>query len=149
MSITSLLKSAIGFDKLTEKLRSEITKSKEELDQIKQETVDALEAKKKVIETPKEIATRRSEPWVSVLDVNIDKKNPRNGYFELDWNHIFIEHLIIHGFGFENDPEEEIVDRWFRTLTTNMLAEHDIDSSYTTGGYINIKQLTKDHSEAS
>ena len=39
--------------------------------------------------TPKELATKNKEPWVSVLTTHVDKANPKNGFFELDWNEYF------------------------------------------------------------
>jgi hypothetical protein len=65
---------------------------------------------------PKEYATKKGEPWVSVLDVKLNDENVRNGFFELDWNEIFIKQLIAAGYGEEADPQEEVVDRWFRDI---------------------------------
>jgi hypothetical protein len=97
----------------------------------------------------KERATQRHEPWVAVIDTNIDNDNPKHGFFELDWNSYFIEMLIAHGYGFENDPPEEIVDRWYRDLAMNILQEHEMPSNDVMGGYINVKSLTENHSEIS
>ena len=47
---------------------------------------------------PKEYATRKKEPWVSVLDVKVNKENVRNGFFEMDWNEYFIQDLIRAGY---------------------------------------------------
>ena len=91
--------------------------------------------------TPKERATKRKEPWVAVLDTKVNKDNVRNGFFELDWNEYFIEQLKQAGYGFEGDPEEEIVDRWFRDLARNMLAEEGLDTSRG-AGYINVTKLS-------
>ena len=97
---------------------------------------------------PKEYATRRKEPWVSVLDVKLNEDNVRNGFFELDWNKYFIKQLISAGYGFENDPEEEIVDRWFRDIVFNMLSEEGLDIS-TNSGYINVVPIDKGRSSVS
>ena len=40
--------------------------------------------------TEKEIATAKGEPYVKVLETNVDKENPKYGYFELDWNEHFV-----------------------------------------------------------
>jgi len=91
---------------------------------------------------PKERATQRGEPWVAVLDTHVNKDNVRNGFFELDWNPEFIVQLREAGYGFEGDPEEEIVDRWFRDLAGNMLAEAgQTNPSRTIGGYIIVSRL--------
>ena len=97
---------------------------------------------------PKEYATRRKEPWVSVLDVKVNEDNVRNGFFELDWNSYFIAQLIQNGYGVDNDPEEEIVDRWFRDIVTNML-EAEGQSTDRGMGYINVVPIEKGKSEVS
>jgi hypothetical protein len=91
--------------------------------------------------TPKDRATAKGEPWVSVLDTHVNKDNVRNGFFELDWNEHFIVQLKQAGYGFDGDPEEQIVDRWFRDLAGNMLAEAGQDVSRVGGGFINVNKL--------
>lgn len=97
---------------------------------------------------PKEYATRKKEPWVSVLDVKVNKENVRNGFFEMDWNEYFIQELIRAGYGLEADPEEEIVDRWFRDIVFNMLSEEGLDTNRNVG-YINVVPIAKGKSEVS
>ena len=100
------------------------------------------------VRNPKEYATRRKEPWVSVLDVKVNEDNVRNGFFEMDWNKYFIEQLIQAGYGTEQDPEEEIVDRWFRDIVYNMLSEEGLDTNRNSG-YINVVPISKGKSEVS
>lgn len=119
---------------------------------------EAAEAERKRIEEaemellkkrdPKEYATRKGEPWVSVLDVKVNQENVRNGFFEMDWNKYFIQQLIQAGYGVENDPEEEIVDRWFRDIVYNMLSEEGMDTSRG-AGYINVVPIAKGKSSVS
>ena len=97
---------------------------------------------------PKEYATRRKEPWVNVIDVKVNEENVRNGFFELDWNEYFIAQLIQAGYGVDNDPEEEIVDRWFRDIVYNMLEEEGQDTNRG-AGYINVVPIAKGKSEVS
>lgn len=97
---------------------------------------------------PKEYATLRGEPWINVLDVKVNKENVRNGFFELDWNRYFIEDLIRSGYGLEADPEEEIVDRWFRDIVYNMLSEEGLDTTRG-AGYISVTPINKGRSEVS
>jgi hypothetical protein len=97
---------------------------------------------------PKAYATRRKEPWVNVLDVKVNKENVRNGFFELDWNEYFIKQLIEAGYGVDNDPEEEIVDRWFRDIVYNMLQEEGLDTDRG-AGYINVVPIDKNKSSVS
>jgi hypothetical protein len=142
--IKNLFKRMLGIDKLEENLK--ILKDMET--QAVNATAEAQLAEKQAKEderiarmTPKERATIRGEPWVSVLDTHVNKENIRNGFFELDWNPEFIVQLKQAGYGFEGDPEEEIVDRWFRDLALNMIAEAGQDPSRVSAGFINVSKL--------
>lgn len=97
---------------------------------------------------PKAYATRKGEPYVNVIDVKVNQKNVRNGFFELDWNDIFIQQLIQAGYGEVADPQEEIVDRWFRDIVYNMLNEEGLDADRGFG-YINVVPIGKGKSEIS
>ena len=68
----------------------------------------------------KDLATERGEPYVKVLETNVDKDNPKYGYFELDWNKHFVDNLKQHGFS--GNTDEEVVDHWFSVLC-NTIAE--------------------------
>ena len=98
--------------------------------------------------SPKERATAQGMPYVTVLDTHVNKDNVRNGFFELDWNDHFIVQLKQAGYGFDGDPDEEIVDRWFRDLASNMLAESGLDPARP-AGYINVVPIAKGKSEVS
>ena len=111
-----------------------------EKEQAQLETVKAKQEEAQAKLTPKERATARGEPWVDVLETHVNKDNIRNGFFELDWNQEFITQLKQAGYGFDEDPEEEIVDRWFRDLARNMLSEDGLDTSRG-AGYINVSRL--------
>jgi hypothetical protein len=92
--------------------------------------------------TPKERATAKGEAWVAVLNTHVNKDNIRNGFFELDWNDQFVLQLKQSGYGEDGDPDEEIVDRWFRDLAYNMLAEEGMDEpSRVSAGFINVTKL--------
>lgn len=80
-----------------------------------------LAEKKKQPKSPKEIATKKGEPYVAVLSVDLDKKNPGNGNFELDWNDLFIKEL--RAAGYPGKTDEDVVDLWFRSVCRNVLAE--------------------------
>jgi hypothetical protein len=120
--------------------------------------LDKVEAEKAQVESdkmellkqrdPKDYHTRKKEPWVNVIDVKVNEENVRNGFFELDWNKYFIAQLIESGYGVENDPEEEIVDRWFRDIVYNMLEEEGQDTNRG-AGYINVVPIAKGKSEVS
>lgn len=72
-------------------------------------------------EKEKAAATRRGEPWVGVLNTEFDPENPSAGFFELDWNPIFVAKLLRAGYSGKN--EEEIVNQWFEALCKNALAD--------------------------
>lgn len=100
------------------------------------------------VRDPKAYATRKKQPWVNVLDMQINEDNIRNGFFELDWNEYFIAELITNGYGVDEDPEEEIVDRWFRDIVYNMLVAEG-QSTDRGAGYINVVPIDKGKSEVS
>jgi len=52
------------------------------------------------------------------------------------------------GYGFDGDPDEEIVDRWFRDIVRNMLAEEGMDTTRG-AGYINVVPISQGKSEVS
>lgn len=112
------------------------------------ETTDALRAAELAKMSPKDRATAKGEPYVSVLDTKVNPDNVRNGFFEMDWNDLFIQELIINGYGTEADPQEEVVDRWFRDIVYQMLSEEGLDTSRGSG-YINVVPISKGKSEVS
>lgn len=78
-----------------------------------------------VVKSPKELATERGEPWVSVISVELDPDNIGNGAFELDWNDKFVTNLVRAGY--QSKPGEEdsaIVDRWFQDVCRNVVMEN-------------------------
>ena len=77
--------------------------------------------RREALEKEKEAATKKGEPWVAVLDTQVNPDNIRNGFFELDWNNEFIEQLL--DAGYKGETNEEIVDAWFRTIVIQMLEE--------------------------
>jgi len=135
--IKNLFKKILGIDKLEKNL--EVLKDMEA--KAVASTAEAQLAEQEAKATPKERATMRGEPYVTVLDTHVNKDNIRNGFFELDWNDLFIVQLKQAGYGYDGDPEEEIVDRWFRDLAGNMLAEAGQDPKQSIGGYINVSRL--------
>jgi hypothetical protein len=120
------------------------------LDKVEAEKAQVQEEKLELLKQrdPKAYATRKKEPWVNVIDVKVNEENVRNGFFELDWNEYFIAQLVEAGYGVDNDPEEEIVDRWFRDIVHNMLGEEGQDTNRGSG-LINVVPIAKGKSEVS
>tara|TARA_B100002019_G_scaffold125242_1_gene107951 strand:+ start:1760 stop:2089 length:330 start_codon:yes stop_codon:yes gene_type:complete len=91
--------------------------------------------RREILAKEKEIATKKGEPWVAVLDTQVNPNNIRNGFFELDWNNEFIEQLL--DAGYSGETNEEIVDQWFRTIATQILNEQGVDNDRGIG-YIKV-----------
>jgi len=132
----NFIKKLTGQDKVEAKLAEDVA-------QVESEKMELLKQR-----DPKDYHTRKKEPWVNVIDVKVNEENVRNGFFELDWNEYFIAQLVEAGYGVENDPEEEIVDRWFRDIVYNMLEEEGQDTNRG-AGYINVVPIAKGKSEVS
>ena len=69
----------------------------------------------------KSLATAAGEPWVQVLNIDVDKDNPGQGAFELDWNDIFVARLLKSGY--QGKTDQDIVDNWFQDVCRNVVLE--------------------------
>ena len=88
---------------------------------------------------------KSEEPMVKVIKLHVQPENPRNGFFELDWNDEFVNMLTQHGY--QGDSQEEIVDRWFQTLCRTIGNEQGIDS--VASGYVQINRTPDGKTEVS
>jgi len=102
--------------------------------------------RREALDAEKALATKKKEPWVAVLDTQVNPNNIRNGFFELDWNNEFIEQLL--DVGYSGETNEAIVDQWFRTIVTQMLQEDGQDTDRGMG-HINVVPIDKGRSEVS
>jgi hypothetical protein len=136
------LKKITGVEKLEQERAEALARTEEAL----QAEAEAKRKEELAKMTPKERATAFGEPYVSVLDTHVNKDNVRNGFFELDWNEQFVLQLKQAGYGFDGDKDEEIVDRWFRDLARNILAEEGQDMTRG-AGYINVNKLADGKAE--
>ncbi len=130
-----------------------IKKLEEEKERLEQERAEALaraeeaSAKEELAKlSPKERANKRKEPWIAVLETHVNKDNPSNGFFELDWNEYFVLQLRQAGYGYEGDPDELVVDMWFKQLCRNMLSEEGLENNRSQG-FINVQKLDANRSE--
>ena len=96
---------------------------------------------------PKTAATANGEPWVSVLETHVNPDNPRNGFFDLDWNEHFIVMLRSHGY--TGIADEELVDSWFQDLCREIGNEEGVMMDRRFSGYINVNNLGNGKSEVS
>jgi hypothetical protein len=136
-----------GIDKLREQVEVSLKAAEESVENAKI-ALSAAEAAREAEElakmAPKDRATKLKEPWVGVLDTHINKDNIRNGFFELDWNEYFVLKLKQEGYGFDGDPDEQIVDRWFRELCANVVVDGDFGGAVNTG-VIDINTVKKNN----
>lgn len=74
-----------------------------------------------VKKSAKEIATEKGEPYISIVNVDLDPNNIGNGAFELDWNEFFVAKLIRAGY--KGNDDSQIVDQWFQDVCRNVVLE--------------------------
>lgn len=141
--MNKFIEKLFGIDKIKARTEASLKQAEDAMEVAKKATT-AAELAQKAEETakmtPKERATAKGEAWVAVLDTHVNKDNIRNGFFELDWNAEFVVQLKQAGYGFDGDPEEEIVDRWFKDLARNVLADEGQDTTRG-AGFINVNKL--------
>ena len=141
--MNKFIEKLFGIDKIKARTEASLKQAEDAMAAAKKAT-SAAELAQKAEETakmtPKERATAKGEAWVAVLDTHVNKDNIRNGFFELDWNAEFVLQLKQAGYGFDGDPEEEIVDRWFKDLARNVLADEGQDTTRG-AGFINVNKL--------
>lgn len=151
MAIKKIFEKLVGLDKIKAEAEEAVKEAlklandaKAEAERSVQEAKAAAEAEEIAKLSPKDRATRKKEPWVGVLNTHVNQDNIRNGFFELDWNQYFVEKLIQEGYGVVDDPEEEVVDRWFRELCANVVVDGDYGGPVNTGS-LDVKSILKNN----
>lgn len=115
--------------------------------ELRKEKEEAEEAARLAKQSPKELATENKEPWVAVLETHVNPENPRNGFFELDWNEYFVAYLRDNGY--TGGSDEEVVDGWFQDLCREIGNEENVIMDRRFSGYINVNKLSNGRSEVS
>lgn len=123
-------------EKIKNLFKSKKQREAEKYQQVQSEPVD-----------PKTAATANKEPWVAVLTTQVNPENPKNGFFELDWNEYFI--TMLRENGYTGVKEEEIVDSWFSDLCREVGNEEGVPMDRRFSGYINVNKLPNGKSEIS
>ena len=101
---------------------------------------------KKTKNTKAKTKGKKSEdPMVKVIKLHVQPENPRNGFFELDWNDEFVN--MLRQSGYQGESQEEVVDRWFQTLCRTIGNEQGIDS--INSGYVQINRTVDGKTEIS
>jgi hypothetical protein len=129
-------KKLMGLDKLEESINraeQDLVDANKRLEVAEQASKTAQEQEELSKLSPKDRATRKKEPWVCVVNTHVNSDNIRNGFFELDWNELFVLKLKQEGYGADGDLDEEIVDRWFRELCANVVVDGDYGGPVNTG----------------
>jgi ElaB/YqjD/DUF883 family membrane-anchored ribosome-binding protein len=163
--MNKFFKKLLGIDKIEEDAKlahdhaaEEVKRIKEQTDQLIAETKAQLQAQTEKIEkqkvedaatqaailSPKEQATAQKQPYVTVLDIDLDPHAPTRGSVELDWNEYFVMHLRDNGY--KGKTEEEIVDKWFTALC-NAIAIDNIEENEHTGYKVKRNDLGNGLSE--
>tara|TARA_B100001094_G_scaffold280128_1_gene290738 strand:+ start:980 stop:1489 length:510 start_codon:yes stop_codon:yes gene_type:complete len=114
-----------------------------DVDKLKVENlkIDKKYGKVSDVEFDKQSATLKGEPYVGVLKTHFNPQEPKNGFFELDWNDKFIEDLMTSGYTGEKD--EEVINKWFNDLCRNIMLE-DMDEDVVDALKENIKENKKE-----
>lgn len=112
----------------------------------KHKKVSNEETRRSTLELEKKAATKANKPWVAVIDTQVNPKDIKNGFFELDWNNEFIEQLL--DAGYSGETNEAIVDSWFKDVARTILSEQGHDPQRDVG-HIKIVPREDGKSEAS
>ena len=109
--------------------------------QLKMLDIDRRYGKLSELEFNKQSANIKEEPYVGVVNTHFNPKDPKNGFFELDWNQKFIDNLAENGYVAEK--EEDAVNKWFNDLCKNIMLE-DMDHDVLDAMKENIEEQRKD-----
>jgi len=103
-----------------------------------QEADRAQEQQRLASLSAKELSNERGEPYIQVMEIKVNKDNIRNGFFELDWNSVFVLQLVEAGY--TGASEEEIVERWFQDTCRNIGTESGVDLERRAAGLVNFNR---------
>jgi hypothetical protein len=79
-------------------------------------------------EFEKQRATLKNEPYVHMVELGVDDAPTKGGYFELDWNDVFIQQLTEAGYTGRSD--EDLVNKWFNTLCRQVILDEMQDQDF-------------------
>lgn len=71
----------------------------------------------------KAVADDIQAPYIKVLNIGFEDDNVTQGYFELDWNDLFVQELREAGYGGQKD--EDVVNLWFNDLCRSVASEQE------------------------
>ena len=76
----------------------------------------------------KELATINEEPWVNVIQMDVDPINPKKGFVELDFNDFFV--TMLQANGYTGSSDEDTVNTWFNDLCRTILLQDNADQDF-------------------
>jgi|TARA_R110001592_G_scaffold354463_1_gene654134 fructoselysine-6-P-deglycase FrlB-like protein len=76
----------------------------------------------------KELATINEEPWVNVIQMDVDPINPKKGFVELDFNDFFV--TMLQSNGYKGNSDEDTVNTWFNDLCRTILLQENADQDF-------------------
>ena len=89
--------------------------------QLKNEKIGQYEFDKKVAEIKK-------EPYVNVVNIDVNPENAQAGYMELDWNDHFVKFL--HDNGYTGKSDEDVANKWFNDICRTVLLQEQADMDF-------------------
>ena len=79
-------------------------------------------------ELEKELATINEEPYVNVLQMDVDPINHKKGFVELDFNDNFV--TMLQSNGYTGNSDEDTVNTWFNDLCRTILLQDNADQDF-------------------
>ena len=99
-------------------------------------------------EKEKAIATKRGEPYIAVLNFDINPADPlASGSIEFDWNDHFISEL--RNQGVQGKTDDDIVNNWFERVCRNILLNTYENDVAMNDGLSNKRDLGNGRTEIS
>lgn len=104
--------------------------------------IDHRAGKLTELEYSKQSATLKSEPWVTVINMDFAGKSALEGSFELDWNDAFVKKLEAEGYA--GPTPDSIVNQWFMEVCRNVaMEEFDGTGDFTADSAANLETLKR------
>ena len=80
----------------------------------------------------KELATIEEQPYVNVIQMDVDPINPKKGFVELDFNDFFV--TMLQSNGYTGNSDEDTVNTWFNDLCRTILQQELADQDFGLDG---------------
>ncbi len=72
----------------------------------------------------KKVADEIQAPYIKVIKIGFQEDDPtKGGYFELDWNELFVQQL--REAGYSGKTPEDVVNLWFNDLCRSVAQEQE------------------------